>query len=84
MSTVPYELYLEESACVHEVKAVQGFILNRIVFTCRPIGKRSYALRSPSAVLHLRYRAFRHRRPFKKCRPSPSKAPPDRRSVPLF
>ena len=35
--------YLEESVCVHEVKAVQGFILNRIVFTCRPIGKRSYA-----------------------------------------
>ena len=44
MSTVPYELYLEESACVHEVKAVQGFVLNGIVFTCRPIGKRSYAL----------------------------------------
>ena len=31
MSTAPYELYPEESACV-QVKAVQGLILYRIVF----------------------------------------------------
>ena len=37
MSTVPYELYPEESASV-QVKAVQGFIIYRIVFNPRPAG----------------------------------------------
>ena len=51
--------------------------------TCRPIGMRSSASRSPSAVMHLRYRLFRHRCPFKQCRPSKQSAP-DRCSVPLL
>ena len=36
MPTAPYELYPEESVCVH-VKTVQGFILYRIVFNPRPV-----------------------------------------------
>ena len=51
--------------------------------TCRPIGMRSSASRSPSAVMHLRYRAFRHKCPFRQCRPSKQSAP-DRCSVPLL
>ena len=51
--------------------------------TCRPIGMRSSASRSPSAVMHLRYRAFRHRCPFKQCRTSKQSAP-DRCSVSLL
>ena len=53
------------------------FLLNRIVFNVsrRPIGKRSSASRSPSAVLHLRYRAFRHRRPLNNAAPPPAKRP---------
>ena len=74
MSTVPYELTLKNRPAFRWKRCKDSFSIESYL-TCRPIGKRSSASRIPSAVLHLQYRAFWHGRPFKQCRPSPSKAP---------
>ena len=82
MSTAPYELYPEESACV-QVKAVQGLILYRIVFNVSRIGKRSLHHVAPVLCCIFNIMHFGMGAPLNNAAP-PQQSAPDRRSVPLF